>query len=230
MNSLIHCVFLKETGMTYLHLTLNKKNGRQLLRFIVDSQVAGKVYYLQDDLSFGPLPPDVDNFYPRNQWLEDFFGEYSPESQDIHFYANNAILNEINDLLKHASIELIIWADTSPNDQTWLRFLSKFFSDWEQIEVIGVQNGIGQFLRMASISDIMESHSYQTSEIDKWNQDYNSLLKARSLLRIVSEEELKSVPLNHFDKQLKDNPDSNISSRISSRFVAGRIRYFQIQE
>jgi hypothetical protein len=194
--------------MKNLHLALSETAGRNILKAIRETSSKGQVFYLKDDLSFGPLPVDVDNFYPRYQWLQDFFGEYSLAAQQVHYYHNFEILTEVENRLKHLDTRLIIWAGSTANDLSWIRYLSKFFQEWDLIEWVCMDDKKLEENVPACFDDLEadQINSYitcatrpSTTKIQQLQEEYDSLVHDRSLLRTIQNGELVSANLNFYD-------------------------------
>lgn len=196
--------------MKYIHLTLSEAAGINLLPGIRETEHKGQVFFLKDDLSYGPLPVDVENFYPREQWLQDFFGEYSLEAQQVPYFNNQKILKEIDDLLKQPNTTLIIWVAQTARDQTWIRYLAKFFQEWDAIKWINLPNVHVQdrtsHYENADPFVIKDLFSFakhlSTSTIETLSSEYNALLKERSLLRVINADNIQTVPLHFFDDKI----------------------------
>ncbi len=216
-----------------LHLVPDKKSGNHLQPLIARTPMAGRVYYLVDDLSFGPVPMDLDNFYPRYQWLESFFGEFSVEAQDLIYFQNHTILTEVDDRLRHPGNQLVLWTEHSANHLCWLAYLSLFFQDWESIDWIHLDEAARPSRLteqdLPALLELLESRQPPSpSRLTDLQEMYNGFRTNRSLLRVIHEGRLVSRPLDFYDEEItgKDAALPGDDRNVSGEFL--RIRRRQL--
>lgn len=222
--------------MSTIHLTFDREYGRRLLTVLRETPVAGRVHYLADDLSFGPVPVDTDNFYPRIQWLEAFFGEYSLETQEASYFRSLALLTEIGDQLRHPGTRLILWPQNRTSDRTWLDYLARYFQDWDAIDWVHWEKTGDTGSTSEQIRTLTNQVTHpDTTRIMSLADEYDRLRNERSLLRLIRDDDLISVPVSTFDQEIQsmneltEQKTSELAKKlgVSPAFITGRYRQLQ---